>query len=137
LNLEKTFELVGPAYGTEKEELFKEADLLVLPTMSENFGMVVPEALARGVPVITTKGAPWEILLETRCGWWVELGVEPLAMAIREATALTDEERLRMGRRGRALVQRDYSWGIIAEKMLTTYRWLLGRADRPAWVRVD
>lgn len=137
LKLEKTFELMGPAYGTEKEELFRDADLFVLPTLSENFGIVVPEALGRGVPVITTKGAPWEILAETRCGWWVELGLEPLATAIREATALTDEERLRMGERGRALVERDYAWDTVADKMLTTYRWLLGHADRPAWVHVD
>jgi glycosyltransferase involved in cell wall biosynthesis len=53
----------GPVYGQAKWKLYQDADLFVLPTLSENFGLVVGEALACGVPVITTKGAPWVELL--------------------------------------------------------------------------
>ena len=56
--------------GFAKEELYRRADFFVLPTFSENFGSVVAEALGYGVPVITTKGAPWEDLLNHKCGWW-------------------------------------------------------------------
>jgi glycosyltransferase involved in cell wall biosynthesis len=83
------------------------------------------------VPVITTRGAPWEGLLRYKCGWWVNIGVEPLAKAIREATSLSDAERHRMGDRGRTFAEREFSLPKLAERMLAVYRWLLGLRERP------
>ena len=122
---------VGEVSDAEKWDLYAAADLVVLPTFSENFGIVVAEALAAGVPVITTTGAPWRDLETHACGWWVEIGVDPLAAALAEATALPDEARRAMGERGRALIERDYSWSRVAEEMSAVYRWLLGEAPRP------
>ena len=52
------------AFGAEKEAAFAWADVLCLPSLSENFGVVVAEALVRGLPVIVTDGAPaWAGLL--------------------------------------------------------------------------
>ena len=50
--------VVSNAFGEEKEKVWKWCDVLVLPTLSENFGLVVAEALERGKRVITTDGAP-------------------------------------------------------------------------------
>ena len=50
--------LVSNAFGEEKEKVWDWCDVLVLPTLSENFGLVVAEALERGKRVITTDGAP-------------------------------------------------------------------------------
>ena len=79
----------GEVRDEAKWGLYFDADLFVLPTFSENFGIVVAEALAAGVPAITTTGAPWGVLNERRCGWWIDVGVEPLAAALREATGLS------------------------------------------------
>ena len=133
VGLEKDILFIGPVEGAGKEKLYQEADLFILPTHSENFGVVVAEALAYGVPVITTKGAPWEGLVTHRCGWWVDVGVEPLADAVREATELSDVERRAMGERGRRYAEQ-FEWARIAEQMLAVYRWVLGQSPKPECV---
>ena len=55
-NLE--LKIVSDAFGEELEKVWAWCDVLVLPTLSENFGLVVAEALERGKRVITTDGAP-------------------------------------------------------------------------------
>ena len=53
--------IVSDAFGDEKEKAWDWCDVLVLPTLSDNFGLVVAEALERGKRVVTTDGAPaWE-----------------------------------------------------------------------------
>lgn len=133
--VEDMVSFTGSIADEAKWTLYRTSDLFVLPTYSENFGVVVAEALASGVPVITTTGAPWSILNEQDCGWWIEIGVGPLQQALREATASSDARRLAMGRRGRHLVQECYTWPAIAETMVGAYRWLLNpSAPRPSSV---
>ena len=134
LKVENDFEFIGPVEGEAKWDLYRSADLFVLPSHSENFGLVVAEALACGVPVITTKGAPWEELVTQHCGWWIDKGVEPLTAALREAMALSDEQRKTMGQQGRRLVEQNYSWPKIAVEMKSVYEWVLGGGARPGCV---
>lgn len=109
---------VGPKYGEELTREYASADLFVLPTHSENFGSVVIESLAQGVPVICTKGAPWEELVTQKCGWWIDIGVEPLVAALQEAMAcVVRGESIEMGRNGRALVERKYSWSAVVDEL--------------------
>ena len=134
-NLEDTFEFPGMMADNQKWELLREADLFVLPSFTENFGIAVAEALAAGVPAITTTGTPWEELRTRQCGWWIDIGVEPLAAALREAIELSDQERYEMGQRGRRLVEEKYSWPQIGRDMLAVYDWILGQAPQPPCVR--
>ncbi len=127
---------VGAVDGAAKSALYRSADLFVLPSFTENFGVVVAEALAHGLPVITTHGAPWADLPAFGCGWWIPIGVEPLAEALREAIALSDAERAAMGARGLAYVRR-YDWADIAAQMAAVYRWVLGQGPKPDCVRCD
>ena len=121
LGCSSDFEFVGPKYGDELQREYASADLFVLPTHSENFGSVVIEALAHSVPVITTKGAPWQELEARGCGWWIDIGVEPLAKVLKEAIATPDEKRREMGLRGRKLVEEKYIWAVVTEKILCGY----------------
>ncbi len=130
---EDVVQYVGPVFGEGKDELYAEADLFVLPTYSENFGVVVLEALAQGCPVITTKGAPWAELETYDCGKWIETGVASLVPALREMMALSDEQRAAMGTRGRKLVEEKYTWPAIALQMKKAYEGLnenAGGVDR-------
>ncbi|MCW5553491.1 MAG: glycosyltransferase [Verrucomicrobiae bacterium] len=129
--VEPDFDFLGPVEGGRRWDLYRSADLFVLPSHSENFGIVVAEALACGVPVITTRGTPWQDLVLQGCGWWTEIGVEPLAAALREATALDEEVRREMGACGRQLVETKYGWPRIAARMQAVYAWMLGHGEKP------
>jgi glycosyltransferase involved in cell wall biosynthesis len=125
---------VGEVQGAAKQSLYRNADLFVLPTHAENFGLVVAEALAQETPVITTTNAPWEGLSEQGCGWWIDLDQRRLTSTMRGALSCSSEELAAMGRIGRDWVERDFSMAQVAEKMGDVYRWVAGRAHKPETV---
>jgi len=127
----------GPAYGYEKSQAYWSADLFVLPTHTENFGLVVAEALAHGVPAIVTKGAPWSGLEEEKCGWWVDRGVEPLTECLQYAMSKSSAELSNMGARGRRWMVREFSWDRVGKMMHETYEWVLGGGPPLDWVITD
>lgn len=127
---------LGPAHGAAKDALYRGSDLFVLPTHSENFGLVVAEALAQEVPVITTTNAPWAGLEKKRCGWWIPLNQKRLADSMAHAMSLPRAELWKMGSRGRAWVKTDFAPEQVAAKMRDVYLWCAGRTERPDHVHV-
>lgn len=118
---------VGFLNGNEKEEMLNKLNYLVLPSKSENFGMVVTEALLRGIPVIASKGTPWEDLVDYKCGWWVDNDLESLSAAIDDAIHLDESSRVEMGKRGQDLVVKKYGQSAVALQMKEVYAWMLDR----------
>ena len=128
----------GAARDGDKWALYRSADLFLLPTYSESFGVVVAEALAAGLPVLTTTGAPWSELVSRRCGWWVEPEPRALREALGVALAAPDAQRAEMGARGRALVAEAYGWPGIAARLADAYAWILDRSlALPPCVHLD
>lgn len=127
----------GEVIGDEKWQVYSESDLFVLPSFSENFGIAIAEALGCGVPVITTQATPWEDITRHESGWWIDVGLEPLISALKEATSLPLSELRKMGTRGRELIQEQYSWMRIAEQMVEVYEWVIGGRRRPDCVVAD
>jgi glycosyltransferase involved in cell wall biosynthesis len=125
--LEADFDFPGVVAGERKERLFAEADIFILPTYSENFGIAVAEALARAVPVITTTGAPWQELETCECGWWVAPGVNGVAVALAQAMRASADTLAEMGARGRSLVEAKYAWARIGKEALRASEWALHR----------
>jgi glycosyltransferase involved in cell wall biosynthesis len=123
--LESDFEFIGFVTGASKQACFEVADIFILPTRSENFGLVVAEALVNELPVITTTGAPWKDLVDYQCGWWVEPNVEGISKALVEAMSFDREQLKAMGQRGRQLVLDKYSWLNIGVMALNVSGWLL------------
>ena len=126
----------GELLGSARENAYAAADLYVLPTWSENFGLTIAEALAAGTPVITTTEAPWGGLAERRAGWWIAPGVASLAACLREALATEGAVLRAMGRRGRRWMESEFAWRDRGRRMARTYDWLRGQAERPDWVRL-
>jgi glycosyltransferase involved in cell wall biosynthesis len=120
LGVRADFEFPGAVGGEAKLDLFEQADVFVLPTKSENFGIVVAEALSHGVPVITTHGAPWSGLVDNGCGWWCPIDEVALAQAMAEAMDLPRQTLAAMGSAGREWVRREFNWDTIARQALET-----------------
>lgn len=117
----KNVHFVGAIYGQDKWNFLRSADVMVLPTHSENFGIVVAEALAVGVPVITTKGTPWEDLEIQQCGWWIDLSVTNLENTLVKAFNTSTEVLEAMGKNGRKLIEEKYDINTIGTKMVELY----------------
>ena len=124
-----------PLFGEDKLDVYREAEIFVLPTLHENFAMTVAEALAAGTPVISTKGAPWAGLSAEGCGIWVDHGPEPMEAALRALMAISDDERADMGARGRAWMKRDFSWRAVASTLSDAYTWQIEGGEPPCSVR--
>ena len=136
LDLLDCIEFIGEVEGSAKSYAYVNADIFVLPTFSENFGIVVAEALAHGVPVITTEGAPWKDLEIYKCGWWVKIGVPPLVEALSIAMNLSDSDRKIMGDNGLNYVKQ-YESGGVSKKILEVYAWVIGKKTKPDFIFFD
>lgn len=126
LGIEGSWEFYGPVDDAGKWAIYNSADLFIHPSASENFCLSIAEALASGLPVITTKGCPWSEI-EGTCGWWIERTVDNLIEAMRSAMSLSDEERRSMGIVGHNLISDKYSWSAVAKKMIEGYEAVLCR----------
>lgn len=113
---------IGATYGKEKDALLLKARLSVLPSYSENFGGVVLDALALGVPVLASTGTPWGELAPHGCGEQFQLTVESEVEALMKWLTLSDEERKAAGLRGREWMTQAFSWPAIAQRVVAAYK---------------
>ncbi len=131
LGLAQQISLIGPVDSADKGSVFANADLFLLPSYSENFGLVVLEALYCGVPTLTTDQTPWTDLAQTGCGWVIRPGVSSLVPALRHATGLTRLQLAAMGSSCRQYAQ-SFTWPQTVSKLREVYGWALGHHPAPA-----
>ncbi|SFS01626.1 glycosyltransferase [Yoonia litorea] len=111
----------GHVEGQAKWDAFARADLFVLPSHSENFGIAIAEALAHCVPVLTTDATPWQDLDRHGCGRAISLQTDDLATVILQ---MGQEDLPAMGQRGRAWMQRDFAPEAMVARFADLYRGL-------------
>lgn len=108
--------------GAGRPPPYAVASLFVLPSHSENFGLVIAEALAAGVPALVTNTTPWSGLQANACGWCVPW--DHYAATLATALATPPAELAAMGRRGRDWAAREFSWDHAAGLLIEFYRQL-------------
>ncbi len=127
----KRIHFVGAVHGAQKQKLYRNADVFILPSHGENFGLVIAEALAQETPVITTTNTPWSGLKTHACGWSIELEQTKLNDTLRHALMQKPAALQIMGKRGRKWVRDDFSAEQVSVKMREIYLWAAGHRARP------
>ena len=134
LGLKDCIKILPPVFGEAKIKVYQESALFCLPSFSENFGMVIAEAMSCGTPVITTTNCPWEILNETSTGWCIDLSVDNLERALRDAMGMDANALYDMGQRASKLIYDNFGYRSVTRRTLQLYEWLLGGGEKPEFV---
>ena len=132
-NLRSSVTICRPFEGKELENIYKNAKIFILPTFSENFGIVVAEALSYGLPTITTNGTPWEILNDEKAGWCCETNMGDIKKTLFKMSKLTDDEYNLMSKNA-LRVAREFDWKRITESYIKLYKWVLGLSNKPDFI---
>ena len=111
----------GLVKGAAKLALLKRADISVMPSRGENFSFAVAEALACGVPVVTSTRTPWHEIHDVSAGRLAAPEAGALRDAINELLSLRTEELREMGMRGKTLIDQRYDWLNIAKEFIKIY----------------
>ncbi len=120
-----SIEFVGWVEGEAKHRLLRGADLFVLPSYSENFGVVVLEAMSSGIPVLLTpEVALSQHVKDAGAGLVIDGSVQSITAGI---TQLAGDKKLRqsMGQAGRSLAQNKFSWDAVAAALKQHYQEIL------------
>ena len=121
--------LTGFISGGEKTALLQQADLFVLPSYYENFGIAVAEAMAARTPVVISDQVHiWRDIQQSEAGWVSACTLESLTETLR--LALSDRsEQQRRGHNAQTHAQKFYSWDAIAQEMIAAYSQILERKN--------
>ncbi len=130
LGIEERVKFLDPLYGEARFAAYSAADLFLLPSKQENFGITVAEAMARGVPVIVSPDvALSDDVAKSHAGLVIPRDSERWAKAIDELLT-HDELRWAMAAAGRKAAEENFQWAGIAERWHDLYASLLAPAAR-------
>ncbi|MGB3292435.1 MAG: glycosyltransferase, partial [Phormidesmis sp.] len=122
--------LSGFVSGDLKAQILSAADVFVLPSYYENFGIAVAEAMAARLPVIVSDQVHiWPAIQESNAGWVVPTEVAALTEALGEALE-KDEVRSQRGQNAQRCAEENYSWQAIAQHITDAYQQLLKDSSR-------
>lgn len=132
LGVAERVEFGGPVEGARKWALLAGADLLLVPSLDENWGIVVSEALGVGTPVVASAGVgAAELVRRHELGVVVDGSPASLAAAIRELLAVP-ERRHEMGERAKRVIGLNFTHAAVARAMVDVYAQLLAEKRRGA-----
>lgn len=131
LGVEDCVQFIGPQFGEAKTACLEAAEAFILPSLSEGLPMTVLEAWAHRLPVLMTPQCNLPQGFEAGAALRMDPEADSIAAQLRRLFAMPETERRAMGQCGRALVDRDQQWPVVAAKMMEVYDWALGAGPKP------
>lgn len=122
----------GPAFGETKDALLRRAAAFILPSFSEGLPMSVLEAWAYRLPVLMTDHCNIPEGFAADAAWRIGTDVEDIAEGMRLFLQSPISDLQSLGRNGRALVEHQFTWPMVAAQMKEVYEWVLGSGERPS-----
>lgn len=130
----KNVKFTGFLKGNDKNQAIQSLTFLAVPSDFESFGMVIAEALMMGVPVIASKGTPWNQLETFNCGYWIKNDSENFAETILQVKKLSYNEIKMMGENGKKLINDNYTTHVVGQKIISMYNWILNKSSKPEFI---
>jgi poly(glycerol-phosphate) alpha-glucosyltransferase len=93
--------------------------------------MAILEAMAARLPILLTAGCNFPQAAQSGAAVQVLPEARDTERGLRQLLEMSDGERHAMGNRGRQLVEKGYSWDVVAGEMMKIYQWLSGGGSRP------
>ena len=125
LKIENQIIWIGEVNNTKKYEIYRNSDLLILPSHNENFGNVVIESLSVGTPVvISTEVGLAPYVLKNNLGWVTELHSQKMAVVLTQAAGEYGK-RTRIRKEGPKIIRKDYTEKVLVTKYTSMYHQLL------------
>ena len=122
LNLSHKIIFLGQVEGIEKQKLLADAYFTIMPSHTENFGVVVLESLAQSTPVIASKGSPWKSLEEKHIGFWIENSPEVISETIEKVLRLSKSQYENYSNGTRKFVETEYDMSENINKWINFYQ---------------
>ena len=125
-NIENRIDILGWVTGKQKIEVFQKTDIYVLPSYNEGMPGSVLEAMAAGVPIISTPvGAIPEIVIENKNGYLIKPGDINELYSKLKLLSQNKNLRERMGKESKRIIQEKFDVEKIVNKLLKIYEEIL------------
>lgn len=135
--LQSTVHFMGSMYGHEKKAAFSHADAFILPSYSEGLPMAVLEAWSYRLPVLMTPECNIPEGFAKDAAVRIRPDSDSVMRGVQRFAAMPRDERMKIGERGRALVEEKFTWPRVAEQMHSVYEWILGDGTEPSCIWQD
>jgi glycosyltransferase involved in cell wall biosynthesis len=116
LNLTRFFSFPGYVDSQQRDALYRSAAIFVLPSLSENFGIVVAEAMSYGLPVLTTNETPWSYVRIERGCLCVDTDPNSISKGLRSLINLTDDEKDAASNAAQLFIRENFTWKEVEIK---------------------
>ncbi len=126
----------GALYGQKKKEVLSTVDAFILPSYSEGLPVSVLEAWAHELPCILSANCNLDCGVTAGAALPIDLSIESISEQLENLYYMSSEEMRDMGKKGRTLAERDFSWQTVSEQMLDVYKWALGGGQLPSSVEI-
>ncbi len=121
-NLNNFVKIYKAEHNLEKKtNIFKDSDCFILPSKSENFGISIGEALAHGLPVLTTTDTPWQQIKNYNAGVIYDVSKDNFSKVLESFLSKSDDELYNMGLNGQRLIKEKFDNDLIIKKYINLY----------------